>query len=207
MPATDAPDDRPPDLAAPTSMTLLARIRSADVDQVAWDRLVFLYGPQIRIWVGRRGVTGSDADDVVQDVFQAVLNGLATFRRDRPDDTFRGWLHGITRHVLLRRAERIGREFPAAGGTAALANLNTLPQETPDEPDPAAELNALYRRGLELVRIEFEARTWRAFWEHVVEGRTPADVAADLGVSPASVRQAKSRVLRRLREELGDLIE
>ena len=39
------------------------------------------------------------------------------------------------------------------------------------------------------------------------EGRRTADVAADLAVSPASIRQARSRVLRRLREEVGDLID
>jgi hypothetical protein len=35
----------------------------------------------------------------------------------------------------------------------------------------------------------------------------PKDVAADLGMSPGAVRVAKYRVLHRLREELGDLME
>jgi RNA polymerase sigma-70 factor, ECF subfamily len=196
-----------PDPPAGTSMTLLQRIRAVDVDQEAWGRLVYLYDAQIRAWAARRGATGADADDVVQDVFQEVARGVAGFRRDRPDDTFRGWLFGVTRHVLLRRSERLGRQFLAAGGTGAMMNLNALPEDPSEESDPHAELNALYRRGLELVRAEFESRTWQAFWEHVVDGRSPSAVAADLGVSPAAVRQAKSRVLRRLREELGDLID
>jgi len=40
-----------------------------------------------------------------------------------------------------------------------------------------------------------------------VDNRAQADVAAEMGVSSAAVRQAKSRVLRRLREELGDVLE
>ncbi len=178
MAATD-----PQESASKTSMTLLGRLRSEAVDQGAWDRLVYLYGPQIRTWAARRGVSGADADDVEQEVFGEAMRGLAGFRRDRPGDSFRGWLHGITRNVLLRRAERAARQFRAVGGTDALANLNALPQQESDEPDPPDERNALYRRGLELVRSEFEGRTWRAFWEHVVDGRTPAEVAADLGVS------------------------
>ena len=67
-------------------------------------------------------------------------------------------------------------------------------------------LDDAYRRGLELVRGEFEERTWQMFWLVVVEDRLPADVAAQLGVSPAAVRKAKSRVLHRLKEEVGDLI-
>ena len=36
---------------------------------------------------------------------------------------------------------------------------------------------------------------------------SPADIAADMGISPAAVRKAKSRVLHRLRQEVGDLID
>jgi RNA polymerase sigma-70 factor (ECF subfamily) len=56
------------------------------------------------------------------------------------------------------------------------------------------------------VRSEFEDRTWQMFWLAVVEDRTPADVAAQFGVSAVAVRKAKSRVLRRLREVVGDLV-
>jgi RNA polymerase sigma-70 factor (ECF subfamily) len=188
-----------------TSLSLLQRLRESDND--AWSRLVHLYGPLIRHWAARRGVTGADADDVTQEVFKAVAGGLAQFRRDRPGDTFRGWLHGVTRNVLLRHAERANRQPRGSGGTAALVGLNAVPDAADAEPDSPAELGALYRRGLELVKGEFEARTWQMFWRHVVGERSPAEVAAEMGVSPAAVRQAKSRVLRRLKEELGDLGE
>ncbi len=59
---------------------------------------------------------------------------------------------------------------------------------------------------LEQVRLQFEERTWQAFWKVAMEDRPAADVAAELGLSVTSVRQAKSRVLRRLKEELGELI-
>ncbi|QEL18573.1 RNA polymerase sigma factor [Limnoglobus roseus] len=188
-----------------TSMTLLVRLRRDD--QAAWARLVYLYGPLVRYWAARRGVTGADADDVTQDVFRAVAGGLAGFRRDRPGDSFRGWLHGVTRNVLLRHATAAGRRPQAVGGSEAFLELHAVAETPAEDAGTTTEVDALYRRGLELVRGEFEPRTWRAFWEYVVDGRTPADVAADLGVSAATVRQAKSRVLRRLREELGDLIE
>ena len=64
----------------------------------------------------------------------------------------------------------------------------------------------MYRRALEMVRNEFEARTWRAFWRVTVEERPPAEFAAEMGVSPNAVREVTSRVLRRLREERGELI-
>jgi RNA polymerase sigma-70 factor (ECF subfamily) len=62
------------------------------------------------------------------------------------------------------------------------------------------------RRALELVRAEFEERTWQMFWQTVVEDWAAADVAAELGVSAAAVRMARSRVLRRLEEAVAELI-
>jgi RNA polymerase sigma-70 factor (ECF subfamily) len=75
----------------------------------------------------------------------------------------------------------------------------------PDAPD--AELQALYRRALSVLQSEFETRTWQAFWRAAVDGQSPAEIAADLNMTPAAVRKAKSRVLRRLREEIGDLLD
>ena len=62
----------------------------------------------------------------------------------------------------------------------------------------------LFGRAVSLIRDEFEPRTWQAFWLTAVEGRTPTEVSAELGMSPGAVRVAKSRVLQRLREELGE---
>jgi hypothetical protein len=45
------------------------------------------------------------------------------------------------------------------------------------------------------------------FWPTVVEGRSQADVAAEKGVSAAVVRMAKSRILHRLKEKFGELIQ
>ena len=65
----------------------------------------------------------------------------------------------------------------------------------------------LFARALGLIREEFEERTWAAFWRTAVEGRAAKDVGAELSMTPGAVRVAKSRVLHRLREELGDLGE
>ena len=58
---------------------------------------------------------------------------------------------------------------------------------------------------LQLVRAEFQPQTWQAFWQVAVDGPAAADVAAELGANVRSVYVAKSRILRRLREELCEL--
>ncbi len=194
----------------PTSLTLLERIRAND--QEAWNRVVHLYTPLIRYWCCLGGISHGELDDLVQEVFRAVTSGIAEFRRDRPGDSFRGWLRGVTRNKVLDWY-RLRDRHPdgAAGGTEAGRLLREQPDpfsDTKDAEDPQEqrEIDAVYQRALEFVRSEFEAKTWEAFWRVTVEGRSTADVAADLGVSTAVVRQAKSRILRRLKQEVGELI-
>jgi RNA polymerase sigma-70 factor (ECF subfamily) len=83
---------------------------------------------------------------------------------------------------------------------------NVSEPEDVDDESPS-QLSELYHRALSLVRTEFEDATWMAFWRVVVDGQSPALVAQELGVSAAAIRQAKSRILRRLKQEVGELIQ
>jgi RNA polymerase sigma-70 factor (ECF subfamily) len=182
------PDALPPESASGqrTSLSLLQRARGND--QAAWRRLVALYTPLVHYWCGRQGIRRDDRDDLVQEVFQRAAAGLDRFRRDRPGDSFRAWLRGITRNLALQHFQRHGMRPRASGGSDALARLEAVADRAAapaDEDDPPTELRALYRRALELVRNEFEARNWQMFWQTTVSGRAPVDVAAELGVTPA----------------------
>jgi RNA polymerase sigma-70 factor (ECF subfamily) len=57
------------------------------------------------------------------------------------------------------------------------------------------------------MKTEFQPATWQAFWSLTVEGKSGAEVAADLGMSIDAVYAAKSRVLRRLRQELDGMLD
>ena len=55
-----------------------------------------------------------------------------------------------------------------------------------------------------MIQSDFEQSTWQAFWRTTVDHQTAPDVANELNMSPGAVRQAKHRVLARLREFLSD---
>jgi RNA polymerase sigma-70 factor (ECF subfamily) len=182
----------------------LERLLHQDAD--AWERLAQLYGPLVYRWARGRGLQGADAQNIVQEVFLGVLQGIDGLRRERPG--FRGWLWGITYHKLLDYWRRQAAQGP--GGSTAQARLAELPApavSSLDDAEPPAGLGGLYGRALELVRAGVEERTWRAFWSVVVEGRETAAVAAELQMSPNAVRIAKARVLGRLRTELGEILD
>jgi RNA polymerase sigma-70 factor (ECF subfamily) len=188
-----------------TSVSLLARVQSDDPE--AWTRLIKLYGPIIYRWARDAGLQESDAADVVQDVFSSLMKHIGRFSRAGPSDTFRGWLWTITRNRIRDHYRALRKQTQAAGGTDARQRLEQLPERPPDpdSEDGSLEVGGLRRRALELVREEFDPRTWTAFWRSAVEGDRPADVAADLGVSTWAVYKARSRVLQRLRCELDGL--
>jgi RNA polymerase sigma-70 factor (ECF subfamily) len=148
--------------------------------------------------------------DVLQEVFRAVVSHIGAFRKTQRGDTFRGWLRTVWRskvHDLFRRRQR---EPEGAGGTDAqrrLAQWAGPPAPGEEDSDDRNAERALLHRALALIRSEFEERTWQAFWRTTVEGREAKAVGDELGMSPGAVRVAKSRVLHRLRDTLGDLGE
>jgi RNA polymerase sigma-70 factor (ECF subfamily) len=202
-----APLDRqvPPtasELPGLTSLTLLARVK--DRDPQAWQRLLHLYGPLVFHWCRRWRLSSEDAADVSQEVFQALATHIDRFERDGPGQSFRGWLWTIARNKMLDHFRRAQRQPNAAGGSAAQFMLQSVPEQLPQDDDEAASSTGLVHRALDLIRGEFEERTWQMFWRSTVAGQAPRDIGAEMGVSADAVRMAKSRVLRRLRQELAD---
>ncbi len=192
-----------------TSRSLLSDARLAV--PAAWERLVRLYAPLVASWCRRGGIAEQDVGDVLQDVFWAVARHLDRFHDERPNDTFRGWLAVITRNKVRDHFRRRTAEPVAAGGSEATRQLQQIHErhafaEPLDATDDAL-VDDLLNKALESIRGEFHERTWRAFWGVAVEGRAAADVAADLDMKPGTVRVAKSRILLRLRRELGDIPE
>jgi RNA polymerase sigma-70 factor (ECF subfamily) len=185
-------------------LSLLERVRAHNPQ--AWHRLVQLYRPLVLSWCLQGGVNATDAEDVAQEVFAAASAALDRFHRDRPGDTFRGWLRAITRNQILLLFRRNRGRPQAVGGSDAWQDLQAVADPFPGPGEDALEVGQLYLRALELVRAEFEERTWQAFWLTVVEDREPAALAQELDMTPNNIRQARSRVLRRLREEVGDLL-
>ena len=181
-----------------TSLHLLDRLRDLD-DRAAWEQFLALYSPLLLRWACHSGVPLSEAADVVQDALVVVIHDLPAFRRESNRGSFRAWLYSIVRRTASSRPRR---------GALAADGLEKL--ETPVADDPFWEKEyrqLLVRRALDLMRSDFEPATWQACWEHVVSGRSAAEVGRQLGLSEGAVYVAKSRVLRRLREELLPLLD
>lgn len=205
------PDAQPltgPSESEATSLSLLYRLKANEA--AAWDRLVLLYAPLVYHWCRKLELPDQDAADIFQDVFQSLAAKISTFRKEQPGDTFRGWLRTITHNKVYDHFRRQGREPQAAGGTEAnirFSQLESLDRTADSDDEEEQAYQQLVRRALELIREDFTPRTWQAFWRVTVDGQRPVDIAEELKMRPGAVRVAKSRVLQRLRQELGELLE
>lgn len=202
-----------------TCASLIARLQTGDDD--AWPEFVQLYSPMVYHWCRHAGLPPSEIPDLFQDVFATVSQNIRRFRARRDGGSFRGWLRTVTRNKVIDAQRRAGRVPQGRGGTESLRWLEQLPQEAGPTsardslpPAPTADATAssmdpaypwLFQQVLTRIRPHFKKQTWTAFWRVVVEGRPVADVADELDMKPGTVRVAKSRVLSRMRLELGDL--
>jgi RNA polymerase sigma-70 factor (ECF subfamily) len=183
-----------------TSASLLQRLRQSP-EHEAWEKFVDVYTPLLFAWTRHLGLNEHDAADLVQDLFAVLVEKLPQFDYDQ-QKSFRAWLKTI---LLNRWRNQQRRRAARQPGDSALANLATL--EDPPEFEEAEYRRHLVARALRLMQSEFQPATWKACWEFVVHDRPAAEVAAELGLSVNAVYLAKSRVLRRLREELAGLLD
>jgi RNA polymerase sigma-70 factor, ECF subfamily len=184
------------------SSTLLHNVQSRD--PAAWQRLVALYTPEIYRWCRQAGLQEQDAADISQEVFSRVATHVSGFRREHVGDTFRGWLATIARNLIMDHFRRRRHKDRGIGGSTAQERISQLPEPSDGTESfhPQKDVFGL-DQALDRIQGEFEKKTWQAFRRMLFGGETAAEIAQDLGMTPKGVRQAKYRVLKRLREVAG----
>lgn len=191
-----------------TSVSLLDRLRDAPSD-ADWRKLVDLYRPLMHGWLARHArLQAEDLDDVVQDVLAIVVRKLPEFQRERTG-AFRAWLRTVTVNAL-RRHWRSGRARPTVtGNTQFLAWLEQLADagSTASRVFEREHDEHVLRRLLAATRADFREKTWQAFERVSLQGESVEDVARMLDMTPNAVLVAKSRVLKRLRQEASGLVD
>lgn len=197
----------PPLSSNSESSSFSLAIRLQDGSTAAWSELVNLYGPLVETWCVKAGLNAVAREDILQEVFLTVHRSIETFDPERSDATFRGWLWRITRNAVLQSLRK--PQPPPRGGSTAMAALGAIADPWPDAseyepPSEASDTTSLVSRALSQIKPHIEPQTWMAFWNTTILGQSASEVANSLDMTAAAVRQAKSRTLRRLRQQLGD---
>jgi RNA polymerase sigma factor (sigma-70 family) len=184
-----------------TSLSLLEQLRDSGASE-AWERVVSLYTSLLHIWFHAAGLQAADRDDLTQRVLEVLLRRMPEFRHNGQPGSFRAWLRGIAINMLREFWRR--RPAPACGSVLEqLVDPHSSLSRMWDKQHERHVLHSL----MELVEPEFPEATWQAFRRLALDGAAARDVAAELGKSVNAVLVAKSRVLARLRQEAGALLD
>jgi RNA polymerase sigma-70 factor (ECF subfamily) len=191
-----------------TSLGLLEQLKYARPDALEWRRLRDIYSPMIRNWLSYFPNLQNEVDDLTQEVLVVLFRELPSFERRR-DGSFRAWLRQITVNRMRAFCKTQRKQPLAMGGTEIDQLLAQLADPTSDLARQWDQDHDKYvfQKLLAIVEGDFEPGTWQAFIRFAVEGRTAAQVAGELGVTESAVVQAKFRILKRLREEAGGLLD
>jgi len=176
--------------STPTTAWLTATVKSAVAgDEVAFARIVDTYhGDLVRVAYVIAG-DGQLAEDAAQSTWSIAWRKLGSLR---DPGRLRPWLVSV--------AANEARQLLRSRHRRQVAEIRVRPSD-----DPAADPSAAVER-LDLIdafrHLKPEDRSLLAM--RFVAGFDAAEIGAVLGMSPSGVRGHLSRLLGRLRKELGD---
>ena len=157
---------------------------------------------RLRNFIRRRVPDPRDAEDILQDVFYALVEAN---RLLMPIEHVSGWLFRVARNRII---DFFRKKKPERFSDAAVADEDDeLLQLEEVLPSPDAGPEALYARKvlldeLELAVGELPEEQREVFVAHEVEGRSFKQIAAETGVSVNTLLSRKRYAVRRLRERL-----
>lgn len=187
-----------------THSSLLHQIRSPD-DREAWEEFTLSYGPVIYRMARRRGMQDADAQDLVQTVFMQISGAIARWEAG-PEKRFRHWLRRVVKNAIVTALTRGPREVAIGGSEIQEVFAARCDSEQAVERDLLLEhKREQYLQAALRVRSDISEDTWLPFELTVIGDKTCSEASALTGKSVGTVYAARSRVMRRIREEIQRL--
>lgn len=153
-------------------------------DRKAAARLIGTHADAVYAYVHHRLAPRSDlVDDVVQDVFLAALNSLATFQGT---SSLRTWFIGIARHKI---ADLYRQRLCATELDIETVETTAAEDEPPDELLEAARTRTKAREVLARLPERYALLLLWRYWEQ----RSTREIAIAIGTTEKSVERALAR--------------
>ena len=201
---------RPESPSLRTRPSLVAGLQAGDEDR--WHEFFRIYGPVIRGFSLKAGLTETEADEVMQETSIGVARNVEEFRYDPAKCRFKTWLLNLASwRVKNQFAKRQRWDDRKQGSKPDAGELESSDLPEVASADAWAALwDGEWRENLLLaalakVRTEFSATQFQIFDLNVLKEWPAGDVARSLGLSLAAVYLAKHRVAKALSHELRRL--
>ncbi len=201
----------PMDELIPTRATLIQRLKDWQ-DQSSWQDFFDTYWKLIYGVAIRGGLTGAEAEDVVQETMISVAKHMPTFEYNPAIGSFKTWLLNMTR---WRITDQLRKRGPFAASHPAFEDTATGTRTVDKVADPAVpDLDALWdaeweknllEAAMAKVKRRLDPQKYQIFDLYVNKDWPPEKVAAAFGVSVDQVYLAKHRTTELIKEEVKRL--
>jgi RNA polymerase sigma-70 factor (ECF subfamily) len=180
-----------------TRVSVIVGVCQQDPDR--WREFDAIYRPILLGYVRKRGLNESEAEDVVQIIFERLLRKIGTYDRER--SRFRSWLFGVAHNAVIDGVRRKASYNNALEGWAK----QVLEPSPSDSIVMEREFQMLHRQkilahALKVVRKRVSTKLWTCFQQRLLMGRPAVVIAAGLKIEPNAVFVNSCRVLKMVRE-------
>ena len=184
-----------------TRASLILRLKDRH-DNHAWSTFVEIYQPLFKRLCMRANMQPADAHEATQEILLHLSNVVEKWDPDKELGSFRGWLHQVSKNVVVRFLQNKNRRLLITGKSDIHQLLNECPDPTVKQ---TRDFDIEFRRRVfgwacDQLQNEFRHQTWQAFLQTQVMRNDIETVAKELGLSVGAVYVARSRVMKRLRE-------
>lgn len=191
-----------------TQLTLIARLQDPK-DHGAWKRFESRYRGLVIRFAMRQGLQATDAEDVAQAVFAALLRAMPTFRLDPEKGRFRNYLFRVVRNEISRvrsadtRPTGCGALLPLNEGAVSEGDAGREPGGDPTERAFEEEwINHHFRIAMAEICRTFAPESV-AMFERLMRGEPVESIAADCKTTAQAVHKVKQRI----RDKMKMLVE
>ncbi|HEX2837708.1 MAG TPA: sigma-70 family RNA polymerase sigma factor [Phycisphaerales bacterium] len=191
-----------------TRGTLLHRVREGapggEADAAAWRELDDTYREMLLRFCRSRGLQHADAEDVIQQVFARLIDGLRKFEYDRTKGRFRDYLFRCARNAISDWAGARGcQNLPGAG----VVPVSEVASESEWEESFRQEwVDHHFRRAMQEVEKTADAQSVEVL-RATLAGRSPKEIALTLGMQEMAVYKAQQRMRDRLKARIAEQVE
>ena len=190
-----------------THASLLERLKDLE-DQGGWEEFYTTYRKLIFSFALKHGLTGTEAEEVVQETVITVARNMPGFRYDPKRCSFKTWLFNL---ALWRIQDQLRKRHPEETSMHHKPDDTDRTSTVERVPGPEGErLTALWEeewkkdlleRALERVKAQVPEKPFQIFDLYALQGWSAREVARSLGVSLGRVYVTRHRIAALLKKE------
>jgi len=184
-----------------TRVTLLERVRDAK-DQASWREFYELYQPLLYRYARARRLDREVAEEILQQCMAVLAQKMPEFEYVKERGGFKYWLRRLVNNKINDYFKK--KKLPLA--QSADFRRASLRDDSTDELWEQQWRKRHLKYCLEIIKHDVAPQTYQAFEYHVLADWPVERVTETLGLSADQVYAAKSRITKRLKKKMKEVI-